>query len=157
MFTGLGRSGCAQCREAAPGLPAVPTPSVCTDKGTVGSPSKPSGRGHGARFVAGAPEAELGLGIRPSGNTGTPTGCLAPCPHPGCLAGAEEAGWQRELSGAGLMVMPWGWAEAPLSSADRDQEPKAGPLPGPLFLLSDTRFLYVLVKTHTYKKIPSCS
>lgn len=133
VFTGLGRSGCAQCREAAPGLPAVPTPSVCTDKGTVGSPSKPSGRGHGARFVAGAPEAELGLGIRPSGNTGTPTGCLAP-PQ----SWVPCRGWGSWLAERA----EWCWAHGdavglgrgPLSSADRDQEPKAGPLPGPLFL-----------------------
>ena len=75
-------------------------------RGLFGSPSKPSGRGRGAVCVAGAPEAVLGLlslGPRPSGNMRTPTGCLGPAAalaHAECLAGAEEAGWQGELSGA---------------------------------------------------------
>jgi len=73
------------------------------------------------------------------------------CPHPESLAGAEEAGRQGELSGARFpyAVLPLlslgrggrgdteGWAEAPLSSRDRDQEPEAGPLPGPRFPRSE--------------------
>lgn len=51
------------------------------------------------------------LASGPRGTRGLQPVVLLP-PNPGCLAGAEEAGWQRELSGAGLMVMPWGWAEA---------------------------------------------
>lgn len=114
---GLEHSGCAQCRETAPGLPALPTPSPCTDKGTVWITFKavwqrPWSNACSLSSRGGA--GLLSLGIRPSGNTGTPTSPLCPgIPRPGCLAGPEEAGWQRELSGAGLMAILWDWAEAP--------------------------------------------
>lgn len=61
---GLEGSGCAQCREAA-AIPASCSPSLPPItmyrlRGLLGSPSKSSGRGHGATFWAQAPEAVPG-------------------------------------------------------------------------------------------------
>lgn len=137
-----------------------PPPHYVQIKGLFGFPSKPSGRGHGAMFVARAPEVVpslLSLGIRPSGNTGPPACHHGPTmPHPGCLAGL------RRLAGRESWVVlgSWGccgagqWLLWALGMQTRSLRQAC--YQGHYFYFSDTSFLYVLVKTHTYKKIPRC-
>lgn len=88
-------------------LPTSPLPDHYVQiRGLLRSPSKPSGRGHGAIAKGRAPEAVLGLlplGIRPSGNM-APTGSLGPAvPTLSALQRLRKPAWPGELSGASLL------------------------------------------------------
>lgn len=131
IFTGFGGFRLCSVQRGAAATPAsCPHPRHCVQiRGLFGSPSKPSGRGHGAVCVAWALEAVLGLlslGTRPSGNRRTLTGCLGSAvPHPpaspsqGLRKLAVGASWvvpgsceQFCLCFHG-MVTRRGWTEAP--------------------------------------------